>query len=63
MELMHWIIAIMSIALACIELIVIAYLFLVAWLARQETKHPVPGQSSPVRCVSWPVLVEYGRAF
>ncbi|MDK6663299.1 hypothetical protein ACUXZ5_00685 [Alloscardovia omnicolens] len=38
MELMHWIIAIMSIALACIELIVIAYLFRVAWLGRQETK-------------------------
>lgn len=38
MELMHWIIAIMSIALACIELIVIAYLFRMAWLGRQETK-------------------------
>lgn len=38
MELMHWIITLISIALACIELIVIAYLFRVAWLDRQETK-------------------------
>lgn len=38
MEPIYWIIAILSIALACIELIVIAYLFRVAWLGRQETK-------------------------
>lgn len=38
MEPIYWIIAILSIAVACIELIVIAYLFRVAWLGRQETK-------------------------